>query len=167
MKVRECYFLVPDKKVIKETGIGAALRNAPCKLWCDCHRQSLLFGFAARSTTPMYPTSRFASQDSKMFRFLNPYNSKAERFAHCRYPKIGTFSGVGWRCGGRIFKGGAFARSAPLNWLLLVLFLPVKKRTFRHITGKYTIWYLCFLTCNFLDFVIIYMIINEEKEEFA
>ena len=101
----------------------------------------------------MYPTRRIASQHSKMFRFLNAYNSKTVRFADCRYPKIGTFSGVGRRCGGGIFKGGAFARSAPLNWLLLVLFLPVKKRTYSPypiFTGMYT---FCQLETHIVPFV--------------
>ena len=90
----------------------------------------------------MYPTCRPASQHSKMFRFLNAYSSNIYKFVVCRYPKIGTFSGIGRRCGGGIFKGGAFARSAPLNWLLLVLFLPVKKRTYsRHIVYKKVYFY--------------------------
>ena len=69
----------------------------------------------------MYPTRRPASQHSKMFRFLNAYNSKTWRFANCRHPKIGTFSGVGWSSGGGFQRGRIF--EAPLWPHSLVTFL--------------------------------------------
>ena len=71
---------------------------------------------------------RIAIQRPKMSRFLNAYNAKCCKFSPCRLPKIGTFSGVGWRGGGWILKEGAFARSASLSRLLLVLFLPKQEK---------------------------------------
>jgi len=61
----------------------------------------------------MYPTRRIASRCPKMFRFLNTYHLKTCKFSLCRHPKIGTFSGVGWRCGGGFLRGRIFV--APLK----------------------------------------------------
>ena len=51
------------------------------------------------------------------------------KFFHGRHPKIGTFSGVGWRGGAVDFQGDMPFRNVPLNRLLLVLFLATKKST--------------------------------------
>ena len=78
------------------------------------------------------PCARIASQRPKMFRFLNAYSSKSCRFYHGRRPKIGTFSGVGWRCGWGFQRGRIFV--APLWPTSLVTFLfGDKKVTLPHL----------------------------------
>ena len=52
-------------------------------------------------------------------------------FFSCKRSKIGTFLDAGWRCGGWILKEGAFARSASLSRLLLVLFLATQEKYIR------------------------------------
>ena len=99
-------FLSPNKKVTKEVGQrGATSKSAP-------------FG----------NPSRIANRHPKMFRFSGVYREKTCKFLSCKRSKIGTFLNAGWRGGGGIFKGGAFARSAPLNRLLLVLFLAKQEK---------------------------------------
>ena len=67
------------------------------------------------------PLRRIDSQRPKMFRFLNAYSSECCRSSPCRLPKIGTFSGVGWRSGGGFLRGRIF--EAPLKLTSLVTFL--------------------------------------------
>ena len=67
------------------------------------------------------PLRRLASQRPKMFRFLNAYIEQCFRFFLRRYPKIGTFSGIGWKCGWGYQRGRIFV--APLWPHSLVTFL--------------------------------------------
>ena len=76
--VQSCTFLASSRKVPKEGDLrGHSEKACPLKK----------------------PLRRLASQRPKMFRFLNAYSSKCCNIASCRCPKIGTFSGIGWRCG--------------------------------------------------------------------
>ena len=65
--------------------------------------------------SPIYPTRRTASRCAKMFRFLHTYSSKTSKLFLCRHPKIGTFSGVGWRCARRGFLRGHAFSECPLK----------------------------------------------------
>ena len=84
------------------------------------------------------PLRRLASQHPKMFRFLDAYNSKIGKLSLCRHPKIGTFSGVGWSCGGGFLRGRIFV--APLKPLSLVTFLAAKKVTSPHFLIYRKVW---------------------------
>ena len=111
MKVRKCSFLDWQEKNQKKPAKGALRKGAP-------------FG----------NPSRLADRCPKMSRFLNTYRSKTCRFSPGRRPKIGTFSGVGWRCGGGFLRGRLFV--APLKLTSLVTFLfSDKKVTLPHYRG--------------------------------
>ena len=90
-----------------------------------------LRGHSEKTCPLKKPLRRISSRCSKMFRFLNTYSSKNCKFSLCRPPKIGTFSGVGWRCGGWILKEGAFSKRL-LKPPSLVTFLAAKKVTLPH-----------------------------------
>ena len=100
----------PAKKVTKECGIGEALRKC------------------ALPYVPHQPHRRPVSKNVPIFGRLHLKNLE---ITPCRYPIIGTFSGIGWRSGGWILKEGAFARSASLSRLLLVLFLATQEKYIR------------------------------------
>ena len=68
-----------------------------------------------RKCAPFGIPRRIAIQHSKMFRFLNAYNSKCRKFSLCRLPKIGTFWGVGWRGARRGFLRGHAFSECPLK----------------------------------------------------
>ena len=84
-------------------------------------KESDLRGHSEKACPLKKPLRRLASRCPKMFRFLNTYNSKACKAFPGRHPKIGTFSGVGWRCGGGFQRGRIFV--APLWLISLVTFL--------------------------------------------
>ena len=84
-------------------------------------KEGALGGHSEKACPPKYPLRRFADRCPKMSRFLNTYRSKARKLSHGRRPKIGTFSGVGWRCGGGFLRGRLF--EAPLKPTSLVTFL--------------------------------------------
>ena len=75
------------------------------------------------------PCAHNASQRPKMFRFLNAYIEKCFRFFLHRCPKIGTFSGIGWKCGGGYQRGRIFV--APLWPHSLVTFLAAQESNIR------------------------------------
>ena len=92
-----------------------------------------LRGHSEKACPLKKPLRRNAIQRPKMFRFLNAYRSKTSKFLFCRQSKIGTFSAVGWRCGGRILKEGAFSKRL-LKLISLVTFLfSDKKVTLPHL----------------------------------
>ena len=102
-------FLCPNKKVTKEVVRGEALR-AKC------------------TTRPGPHSRRNVDRPLKMYRFSADSAEKTYGFVPCKHSKIGTFLKAGWRCGWWIRKEGAFARSASLRRLLLVLFLPNQEK---------------------------------------
>ena len=85
-----CTFLASPRKVPKEGDLRGHFEKA-----CPLKK----------------PLRRPASRCPKMSRFLNTYHAQTCKFSQCRLPKIGTFSGVGWRCGGWILKEGGAPRS--------------------------------------------------------
>ena len=77
--------------------------------------------FAARSTTLKKPLRAHRRPVSKNVPIFEHLHLKPCKFALGRRPKIGTFSGVGWRCGGGFQRGRIFV--APRWPISLVTFL--------------------------------------------
>ena len=81
------FFSWSARKEPKEADIGEALRKG------------------ALPYVPHPPQRRSASKNVPIFERLQLINL---RFSPCRHRKIGTFSGVGWRCGGGFQRGRLF-----------------------------------------------------------
>ena len=86
-----CTFLASPRKVPKEGDIGEALRKC------------------ALPYVPHPPHRQPAFKNVPIFERLQVRNLK---ISLCSAPKIGTFSGYGWRCGGGFQRGRIFV--APL-----------------------------------------------------
>ena len=59
------------------------------------------------------------------------------RFSQCRHPKIGTFSGVEWSCGGGFQRGRIFV--APLWLASFGSFLASQEKNITALTKRYTL----------------------------
>ena len=121
------------KKVTKEGGIGEALRKG------------------ALPYVPLPPHRRPVFKNVPIFEHLQ---LKSCKFFHGSLPKIGTFSGGGWRCGGGFQRGRIFV--APLWLTSLVTFLfSNKKVTYRIYIDIYVIVQLSGSTLSACYFVFL------------
>ena len=103
------FFSWPARKEPKEAGQRGATKMRP--LWdLPLHRQSV-------------------SKNVPIFEHLH---LKYCKLFHGRHPKIGTFSGVGWRCARRGFLRGHAFSECHLKPPSLVTFLAAKKVTLPH-----------------------------------
>ena len=122
-------FLYPNKKVTKEVVRGEAFRaNSRNYGALATGKRPILIRCAEHHLAPDPTPAAFDHRPLKMSRFSAGSAEQSCRFAKCKRSKIGTFLNAGWRCGGWILKEGAFARSASLSRLLLVLFLPKQEK---------------------------------------
>ena len=78
------------------------------------HGKPLCRGGFPTLPKPFVHQRRFADRCSKISRFLNTCREKIWKFFQCRLAKIGTFSPVGWRCGGG-FQRGRFGSQRPFG----------------------------------------------------
>ena len=68
-------------------------------------------GATSQSALPYVPHPPHRQPVSKNVPIFEHLLHKNPKFFLCRHPKIGTFSGVGWRSGGSILKEGGAPRS--------------------------------------------------------
>ena len=88
-----CYFLVSEQESNQRSRPKGRFEKAP----------------------PLETPAALLAGDQKCSDFWSPTAQRLAVFFLGRHPKIGTFSGVGWRCGGWILKAGAFSKRL-LKW---------------------------------------------------
>ena len=88
------------------------------------------------------PLRRIAVRCPEMSRFLDTYHSKASNYLHVDARKSEHFRVSARDAAGGVHRGGRIFVAPPLCRLLLVLFLPVKKRTLPYCSSQKGILYL-------------------------
>ena len=134
----ECSFLVAEQEKNQKKSAKGALR-ANAYIMVGLPPAILGIYDSLRGAPPLWkppPPRQPIPENVPIFGYLH---GAIFSFLSCKRSKIGTFLDAGWRSGGWILKEGAFARSASLSRLLLVLFLPKQEKYIRSppLTKKY------------------------------